>query len=258
MLETETMAISYQNPGSPLKWSRQGTRGCVEAMKQFRWWQCKRTMMTSNRLHLVNWGTGIIYHYICICIYIYIYIWLWRTDASRSSGQATLNSCVSIVYIYISIYQLFIYLFIYLYTYVFTEFLHFLHAICHGDMSCSMHQEIQQIYQQTCGVWTKEIQLATCPLTFQLAWSELLPLGEFLWSLFFQQHKLGVFSHSTGFGAGRSSSNPHSHQEQVPKQGFQEQVAKQDSQEQVQGSREQVPMKQTSWLWEPGDHAAFI
>ena len=56
---------------------------------------------------------------------------------------------VLINYIY---FYLFIYLFIYLYTYVFTEFLHFLHAICHGDMSCSMHQEIQQIYQQTCGV----------------------------------------------------------------------------------------------------------
>ena len=52
------------------------------------------------------------WYYISLYMYLYIYIWLWRTDASRSSGQATLNSCVSIVYIYI--YQLFIYLFIYL------------------------------------------------------------------------------------------------------------------------------------------------
>ena len=191
MPETETMAISYQNPGSPLKWSRQlGTRGwCVEAMKQFRWWQCKRTMMTSNRLHLVNWGTGIIYHYICICIYIYI--WLWRTDASRSSGQATLNSCVSIVYIYI--YYLFIYvlinnyiyfcLFIYLSIYLFVYlFIYLFIYLCiyrvSSLLACNLPWRYELQYASRnptdlpTNMWSlnKEIQLATSNLPIGLKW----------------------------------------------------------------------------------------
>ena len=126
MPETETMAISYQNPGSPLKWSRQlGTRGwCVEAMKQFRWWQCKRTMMTSNRLHLENWGTGIIYHYICICIYIYIYLALAHrcfTQQRPSNSEFLCQHCmyVYLLFIYLCINQLYIFLFIYLSIYLF-------------------------------------------------------------------------------------------------------------------------------------------